>query len=103
MAMRGKGSTASTARPSGMGSVGEKRLLLRGLRAPVPKEEPSFSENKDVKAIVRAVTEDEPWIRGRIWGVHKRWKMSTDGRCTWSLRDECLSDDRYSGSLGFSW
>lgn len=101
--MRGKGSTDSTSRPSGMGDVGQKCLHLRGLRATVPKEEPSFSESKDVKVIVRAVTEDEPWIRGRIWGVHKRWKMSTDGRCTWSFGAECLSDDRYSGNLGFSW
>lgn len=80
MARRGKGSADSTSRPSGMGTVGEKCLPFE--RAAVPKEEPSFSESKNVKVIVRAVIDDEPWIHGRLWGVHKRWEMSTDGRCT---------------------
>lgn len=83
-------------RPCGMGNVGQKCLPLER----IPKEAPSFSESKEVKFIVRVVADDEPWIHGRIWGVHKRWEMSTDGRCTWSPEVTRLSDKRYSESLG---
>lgn len=64
----------------------------------IPEEGPHFSERKEVKFIVRIVA-DEPWIQGKIWGVHKRWEMSTDGGGTWSLGSSCLSDERYSESL----
>lgn len=65
--------------------------------------QPSFSESKEVKVIIRAVADDEPQFHGRISGVHKRWEMSTNGRYTCSSWDESLNDEIDSGSLGFSW
>ena len=75
--MRNKESAYSTSRPSGMGNVGQKCLPFER----VAKRGPSFSESKEVKFILRVVADDEPWTDGRIWGIPKRWEMSTGGRC----------------------
>lgn len=42
----------------------------------------------------------EHWIYGRIWGVHKRWEMSTGERGAWTPGDNSVSDERYSESFG---
>lgn len=64
----------------------------------IPTEGSHFSEIKEVTFIVSIVA-DEPWIQGKIWGVHKRWEMSTAGGGTWSPGSNSLSDERYSESL----
>lgn len=42
---------------------------------------------------------DETWIQGKIWGVHKRREMSTDGGGTWSLGSSSMSNERCYESL----
>lgn len=92
----------SSFRPSGTGNVEEKCPPLEW--AAVPKEsQVSVRESKGVKVIIRVVAGNEPQIHGRISGVHKRWKMSTNERCACSSGDESLNDERGPGSLGFSW
>lgn len=62
----------SACRPSGMRKVGEKCWPLE--RATVPRDEPSFRESKEGKVTGRVVTDNEPWIQGRIWAIQTNGK-----------------------------
>lgn len=89
----------STSRPSGMGNVGQKCLSFEK----VPKGGSSFTESKEVKCILRVMADDEPWIHGRIGGVHKRWEMSTGRRCPWSSGMKVWVGRAIHKVLGSSW